>query len=69
VKAATRKRLPSSAFVYPRTRQYPINTAKRARAALGFAARSNTAGSYRTVERAVNRRYPQISTRHHKARR
>jgi hypothetical protein len=47
---------------------YPIDTPKRARAALSYAARSNTSGSYRTVERAVNRRYPSITTRHHKGR-
>lgn len=69
VKASTRRRLPSSAFVYPRQRKYPINTPKRARAALSYAARADTSGAYRTVERKVNRRYPQISTRHHRAKR
>ena len=68
MKASTRNRLPDSAFVYPKQRKYPINTVGRARNALARAAQSKTSGSYRTVERKVNRRYPQISTRHHKGR-
>ena len=51
------KRLPRSAFAYPRTREYPINTPKRARAALAYAARKTTSGSYAHVARAVRRRY------------
>jgi hypothetical protein len=51
------KRLPSSAFAYPRTREYPINTLKRARAALAYAARSSTSGSYAHVARRVRARY------------
>lgn len=39
------KRLRSSQFAYPKTRKYPINTAKRARAALAYAGRKTTAGS------------------------
>lgn len=39
------KRLPSSAFAYPKARKYPINTAKRFRAALSYAGRKTTAGS------------------------
>jgi hypothetical protein len=46
-------RLPDSAFAYPRTREYPINTAKRARAALAFAGRSTTSGSRRHVLRRI----------------
>jgi hypothetical protein len=51
------KRLPSSAFAYPRTREYPINTPKRARNALARAAQRGTSGSYSHVARAVRRRY------------
>jgi hypothetical protein len=47
------KRLRSSQFAYPRTRKYPINTAKRARAALSYSARKNTAGSYSHVLRRI----------------
>jgi hypothetical protein len=51
------KRLPSSAFAYPRTREYPINTKKRARNALSRAAQRGTSGSYAHVARAVRKRY------------
>ncbi len=54
------KRLPSSAFVYPRTRKYPVNTKARARAALSYGARSDTAGSYSTIRRKVLKRYPSL---------
>ena len=40
------KRLKSSSFAYPKTRKYPINTRKRARAALAMAGTaSSLAGS------------------------
>jgi hypothetical protein len=55
------KRLPSSSFAYPKTRQYPINTRKRARAALSRAAQPGTSGSYSKVAAAVRRRYPGMS--------
>ena len=54
------KRLKSSSFAYPKTRKYPINTRKRARAALAYAARSDTAGSYSHVAKAVRKKYPGI---------
>lgn len=46
-------RLPSSAFAYPKTRKYPINTAKRARAALAYAGRKGTAGSRSHILRRI----------------
>ena len=57
MKAASRKRLPSSAFAYPSTRSYPINTVKRARNALARAAQPQTKGSYAHVARAVRRKW------------
>jgi hypothetical protein len=54
------KKLKASSFAYPKTRKYPINTRKRARAALAYAARSDTAGSYSHVARAVKKKYPGI---------
>jgi hypothetical protein len=52
------------AYVYPpgsrvggKSGKYPINTLKRARAALSYSARSDTAGSYRTVAKAVRGKY------------
>jgi hypothetical protein len=44
----------------------PIDTRARAYAALAYSAQKGTAGSYATVERAVNKRYPDIETKHHK---
>ena len=74
ISTARRQALPASKVVYPKSSRvggkgrnaYPIDTRARARNALSRAAQSNTAGSYRTVERAVNRRYPDITTKHHK---
>jgi hypothetical protein len=47
------KRLKTSQFAYPKTKKYPINTAKRARAALSYSARKTTAGSYSHVLRRI----------------
>jgi hypothetical protein len=52
-----RKSLPRSAFALPSRRLYPIDTPKRARAALSYAARPDTRGSYSTVRRAIAKRY------------
>jgi hypothetical protein len=59
---------PSSSVGGKGRKAYPIDTPARARAALSRAAQSKTGGSYRTVEKAVNRKYPQITTRHHQGR-
>jgi hypothetical protein len=55
--ARKRSNLPRSAFALPSRRLYPIDTVKRARAALSYSARSNTRGSYATVRRAIAKRY------------
>jgi hypothetical protein len=52
--------LPKSAYAMPSKRLYPINTKTRARAALAYAARPSTRGSYSTVRRAVLKRYPEL---------
>ena len=57
MRARTRNKLPASAFAYPRTRSYPINDLKHARAALSRAAQSKTKGSYQHVARAVRKRF------------
>lgn len=57
LKAAKRKSLPDSAFVYPKTRQYPIHDRAHAIAALRLSARRDTAGNYKTVRAAVIARY------------
>jgi hypothetical protein len=78
--AKQRKAIPASKFVYPasssvakststggpKTGLYPIDTKQRAYAALSYSAQKGTAGSYATVEAAVNKRYPDIETKHHK---
>lgn len=53
--AASRKALPRSAFVFPRTRKYPIQDRGHARAALAYARRN---GVYPRVAAAVRSRFP-----------
>ena len=43
------KRLSAGKFAYPKSRKYPIDTAKRFRAALSYAGRKNTAGTRATI--------------------
>lgn len=56
---------PSSSVGGKGRKSYPIDTKARARNALSRAAQSKTGGTYAKVERAVNRRYPDIKTKHH----
>jgi hypothetical protein len=58
--ARKRKRLRSSSFVYPKQRKYPIHDKAHARAALSYAARSNTYGSAATVRRKVYKKFPSL---------
>jgi hypothetical protein len=51
------KKLKPSDFAYPKTREYPINTIKRARSALARASASGNSGSYQHVARAVRKKY------------
>jgi hypothetical protein len=69
MKAAKRKSLRKSDFVYPpgsriggSRGRYPIDSKKRARAALRYSARADTAGTYKTVSNKVHKRYPNLST-------
>lgn len=57
LKGRRRRKLPRSAFAIPSKRLYPIDTPARARAALAYAARPTTRGSYSTVRKAVARKY------------
>lgn len=57
MKAQQRNALPSSAFAYPRTRTYPIDTPARARSALARASSSANRGTYRHVATAIRNRY------------
>jgi len=73
ISASRRAALKSGQYVYgPKSpvggkgrKAYPIDTKARARNALSRAAQKGTGGSYAKVERAVNRKYPSIATRHH----
>jgi hypothetical protein len=73
ISARRRATLAASRVAYPKRsavggkgrNAYPLDTKARARNALSRAAQKGTAGSYRTVERKVNRLYPGIKTRHH----
>lgn len=58
--AAQRKALPDSAFVYPKSRRYPIHDRRHAIAALIMAGRSDTAGDLEAVRRAIKKRYPDL---------
>jgi hypothetical protein len=68
-----RASLPAGSYVYGPSssvggkgrKSYPIDTKARARNALSRAAQSGTGGTYAKVERAVNRKYPDIATKHH----
>lgn len=70
---ARRQALPASKVGYPKSsavggkgrNAYPLDTKARARNALSRAAQKNTGGSYATIERKVNRLYPDIKTKHH----
>jgi hypothetical protein len=57
ISSRRRAKLPRSAFAYPRTRSYPIDTIGRARSALARANSSRNRGTYQHVARAVRRRY------------
>lgn len=59
--AAQRRKLPASAFAYPKQRKYPIMDRAHARAALALSARKSTFGSYATVARKVAARHPGIA--------
>ena len=66
MKAAKRKSLRKSDFVYPPGSRiggsHPIDTKKRARAALRYSARADTAGTYKPLSHKVYQRYPSLST-------
>jgi hypothetical protein len=55
-----RSKLPTSAFVYPGSKKYPIHDLAHARNALSRAAQKGTSGDYATVKAAVCRRYPNM---------
>lgn len=56
---AERNKLPSSAFVFPKTREFPIHDENHARDALAMAGRVEPEKAAK-VRAAVKRRYPNI---------
>ena len=54
---AVRKRLPSTAFVFPKTRKFPIHDRAHARDALARASHAGPA-IFAVVRAAVHRRFP-----------
>lgn len=61
ISTAQRRKIAPSKFVYPPNKKhggrYPIDTLKRARAALRYAAQPRTFGTYAKVAAAVRARY------------
>jgi hypothetical protein len=60
LKAADRKKLKSSSFVFPGKRAYPIHDPAHARAALSMVARHGTPAQKKAVKAAVRKKYPSI---------
>ncbi len=57
--ARARKSLPSSSFVFPKTRSFPINDMTHARMAVDMAARKSPAMEMK-IDRVVHRKFPSI---------
>ena len=55
-----RKNLPSSAFVFPASRRYPIHDEAHARDALARVAQNGSPSEIATVRAAVAKRYPDM---------
>lgn len=57
---AARAKLPASAFVFPRTRKYPINDMAHGRLALIYAMSPTNAKDRKKVKAAVFKKYPRL---------
>lgn len=69
ISAKKRRSLKKSQFALPSKRAYPIDTRARAKAALRYAARKDTVGSFSTVARKVYARYPDLKPKSRKSKR
>lgn len=58
--AARRKKIPTSKFVFKKSRKYPIDTPGRARSALRLVGMHGSASQKAKVRAAVRRKYPRI---------
>ncbi|HEX8108487.1 MAG TPA: hypothetical protein VF516_12225 [Kofleriaceae bacterium] len=61
--AKRRAKIPTSKFAIKKGRKYPVDTAKRARVALGLVGMHGSAAQKKAVRSAVRRRYPSIGRR------
>ncbi len=59
-----RKRLPPSAFAFPKQRKYPINDKAHAKNALARVAAFGSDAEKREVKRKVYHKYPSLRRRH-----
>lgn len=62
-----RKALPSSDFVFPKTRAYPIEDRDHAEAAERLVGREHSASMKAKVDAAVHERYPQLGKKKKKS--
>lgn len=60
LKAHQRRKLQKGSFALPGKRKYPIHDKAHAKAALSYAARSDTEGSYETVRAKVLQKFPSL---------
>jgi hypothetical protein len=58
--AKKRRKLQKKSFALPGKRKYPIHDKAHAKAALSYAARSDTEGSESTVRKKVLEKYPDL---------
>jgi len=58
--AAMRKKIPSSEFVFPKTREYPIEDRAHAAVAKSLVAQHGTPAQKRKVDREVAEEYPDM---------
>lgn len=56
----SRKELPDSAFVFPKTRKYPIHDIAHAKNALARVSAFGTPAEKKAVRAAVYRKYPEL---------
>lgn len=59
---AERKALPSTAFVFPKTRQYPIHDIAHARNAMARVSANGTPAEKAKVMAAVHKKYPSLKS-------
>lgn len=66
--AAERRRIPKSKFVFPERRAWPLDTKKRARAAVSYLhmGRVKSASDFNKIRNAIRKKYPDVWERYGK---